>query len=172
MRTRMILLCVAVSCTCASLGLAGAVVRPWLQPAQPHQESPGAGAEESQIREVLDAQAAAWNRGDIDSFMTPYWKSDQTLFVGASGVARGYQAVLERYHKAYPNRQAMGRLTFSNMEVHAECADTATVIGQFQLQRENGRPAGVFTLNLRKFPEGWRIVLDHTTAFPSDQAAK
>jgi uncharacterized protein (TIGR02246 family) len=171
MRTRMILLCVAVACAYAGL-LAGALPGPRLRPAQPHQESPGPGSEESQIRDVLDAQAAAWNRGDIDSFMTSYWKSDQTLFVGASGVARGYQALLKRYHQVYPDRQAMGHLTFSNIEVHAECADTATVIGQYQLQRENDHPAGVFTLNMRKLPEGWRIVLDHTTPFPSPQAAK
>ena len=171
MRTRMILMCVAVTCTYAGL-LAGHVARTRTRPAPPHENDSRAAAEESQIRAVLDAQAAAWNRGDVDSFMTAYWKSGDTLFVGANGVARGYQAVLDRYHKAYPDQQAMGRLTFSNMEVHVECADTATVLGQFHLQRENDNPAGVFTLNMRKFPEGWRIVLDHTTAFPAPKPAK
>ena len=66
----------------------------------------------------------------------------------------------------------MGRLTFSNMEVRVECADAATVLGQFHLQRENDNPAGVFTLNMRKFPQGWRIVLDHTTAFPAPKPVK
>lgn len=171
MRTRMIVMCVAVTCTYAGL-LAGNVAHTRTRPAPPHQKDSAAAAEESQIRAVLDAQAAAWNRGDVDSFMTSYWKSGETLFVGANGLARGYQAVLNRYHKAYPNPQAMGRLTFSNIEVHVECADTATVIGQYHLQRENDNPAGVFTLNMRKFPEGWRIVLDHTTAFPTPKAAK
>ena len=47
-------------------------------------------ADEVKIRELLTEQAGAWNRGDIDSFMTSYWKSDETLFVGATGVARGW----------------------------------------------------------------------------------
>jgi ketosteroid isomerase-like protein len=112
-------------------------------------------------------QADAWNRGDIDTFMTAYWKSDETAFVGASGMTRGWQAVLDRYHKNYPDRAAMGHLTFSNLEIHLLCADAAFAIGQFQLQRENDKPAGIFTLDFKKFPEGWRIVVDHTTAFPA-----
>ncbi|HTS12999.1 MAG TPA: nuclear transport factor 2 family protein [Candidatus Limnocylindrales bacterium] len=122
------------------------------------------GAEE-QIRELLGVQQEAWNRGDIDSFMGYYWKSGETLFIGANGVTRGWQAVLERYHHNYPDRMAMGRLTFSHVEVHLGCEDSAFVVGQFQLQREKDSPAGVFTLDLRKFPEGWRIVADHTTGF-------
>jgi ketosteroid isomerase-like protein len=121
--------------------------------------------DESQIRQLLLAQTDAWNRGDIDSFMAGYWKSDQTAFVGASGITRGWQAVLDRYKKNYPDRKAMGQLTFSGLEVHVSCPDAAFAIGQFRLQRENDQPAGIFTLDFRKFPEGWRIIVDHTTGF-------
>ena len=121
----------------------------------------------SQIRAVLDGQVAAWNRGDIDSFMTGYWKSPRTLFVGAHGVTRGWQAVLDRYHRAYPGRTAMGHLSFSHLEIQQECPRAALVIGEYRLQRENDQPSGVFTLSFRKFPEGWRIVVDHTSAFAS-----
>ena len=121
------------------------------------------------IKALLDAQSAAWNRGDIDGFMAGYWKSDETAFVGASGMTRGWQSVLEHYQKIYPNRQAMGQLTFSALEIHLVCPDAAFAIGQFQLERETDKPAGIFTLNFRKFPEGWRIVADHTTAFASPE---
>lgn len=122
-------------------------------------------ADEAQIRAVLETQEAAWNRGDIDAFMKYYWRSQKTLFIGANGVTRGWQAVLDRYHRAYPDRKAMGRLTFSNIEVQQDCPRAAVVIGEYHLQREKDNPSGVFTLNFRKFPEGWRIVVDHTTAF-------
>lgn len=127
---------------------------------------PAEPSSESQIRALIEMQADAWNRGDIETFMTAYWKSDETAFVGANGLTRGWQAVLDRYHKNYPDRAAMGHLTFSNLEIHLLCADAAFAIGQFQLQRENDKPAGIFTLDFKKFPEGWRIVVDHTTAFP------
>jgi len=122
---------------------------------------------EGEIRTLLTMQTEAWNRGDIDGFMEGYWKSDQTEFVGAKGVSRGWQALLDRYRRDYPDQKAMGHLSFANLEVHVVCADGAYAIGEFHLQRENDQPAGVFTLYFRKFPEGWRIVVDHTTAFPS-----
>ena len=129
--------------------------------------APADSSDESQIRAVLDMQTVAWNRGDIDTFMTSYWKSDQTLFIGASGIARGYQAVLDRYHHAYPDRKSMGTVSFSDLEVHVTCPDAAYVVGKFHLAREADQPSGVFSLDFRKFPEGWRIILDHTTAFPT-----
>jgi ketosteroid isomerase-like protein len=132
----------------------------------PARSAPDATAnDETEIRALLHSQTDAWNRGDIDTFMTGYWKSDETAFVGASGITRGWQAVLDRYKKNYPDRKAMGRLTFSALEVHLSCANAAFAIGQFQLEREADKPAGIFTLNFRKFPEGWRIVADHTTGF-------
>ena len=121
---------------------------------------------EAEIRAVLAAQIAAWNRGDVAAFMEGYWKSDRTEFVSARGVSRGWQALLERYRRVYPDQKAMGQLSFSNLEIHVVCADAAYAVGEFHLQREKDQPAGVFTLYFGKVPEGWRIVVDHTTAFP------
>ncbi|MGA7842238.1 MAG: DUF4440 domain-containing protein [Candidatus Acidiferrales bacterium] len=129
--------------------------------------SPPSLSDEAQIRAVLDMQTAAWNRGDIDTFMSSYWKSEQTEFLGANGIAHGWQAVLDRYHRSYPDRKTMGTVSFSDLEIHLTCADAAYVVGKFHLVRESDQPSGVFSLDFRKFPEGWRIVLDHTTAFPA-----
>jgi ketosteroid isomerase-like protein len=117
------------------------------------------------ILALLNDQTAAWNQGDIEGFMNGYWHSEQTEFVSAEGVSRGWQALLERYRRSYPDRKAMGHLTFSNLEVRVECSTAAYAVGEYHLQRETDNPSGVFTLNFRKFPEGWRIVVDHTTAF-------
>ncbi len=119
---------------------------------------------EGEIRGVLDTQAADWNRGDVDHFMQGYWKSDKTEFVGASGILRGWQAVLDRYHREYPNRAAMGHLSFSNLEVTMLGPRAALVVGRYHLSREKDQPSGVFTLVLRRFPEGWKIINDHTSA--------
>ena len=43
--------------------------------------------------------------------------SPQTTFMGREIVRGGTQAILERYRKSYPNRDAMGTLTFSDIEV-------------------------------------------------------
>jgi ketosteroid isomerase-like protein len=119
---------------------------------------------QKQILALLEAQAAAWNRGDIDSFVEGYWKSEETLFVGAGGVKKGFQSVLDRYRHDYPDRKAMGQLSFSNLEVHVMCKDSAYTIGEFMLKRDKDQPSGFFTLYLKKFADGWKIIVDHTTA--------
>jgi ketosteroid isomerase-like protein len=119
------------------------------------------------IRDLLQSQQAAWNRGDIPAFMTGYWKSEKTEFVSSSGITRGWQSVLDRYLHSYPDRAAMGHLTFSDLEIHVLCPDAAYVVGHFHLDRKNDQPQGVFTLIFRKFPEGWRIINDHTSQFPA-----
>jgi len=118
----------------------------------------------AQVRAVLNEQAAAWNRGDIEGFMQKYRKSEKLAFVGSSGITRGWQTVLERYRRIYPDRATMGKLTFSDLEVTALGKDAALVLGRWQLERAADKPGGVFTLILRRFPEGWRIVHDHTSS--------
>jgi ketosteroid isomerase-like protein len=119
---------------------------------------------QDQIRAVLESQQDAWNRGDLDAFMQGYWKSDRTEFVGASGIQRSWQAVLDRYRQRYPDRTAMGKLTFSNLEITMLGPKAAFVLGEWWLDRASDQPHGVFTLIFRKFPEGWRIIHDHTSA--------
>lgn len=111
---------------------------------------------------VMNEQSAAWNRGDIEGFMRGYWNSEKLVFV-SSRVTRGWQSTLENYKRSYPTKEAMGTLTFSDLEVTVLSSDAAVVLGSWALQRANDNPKGKFTLIFRKFKEGWRIVHDHTT---------
>jgi uncharacterized protein (TIGR02246 family) len=120
---------------------------------------------ESAIRGVLELQQAAWNRGDVEAFMSGYEVSDSTTFVGAT-ITRGYQQVLENYHRRYPSKEKMGRLTFSDIEVRLLGVEHASVIGKFHLDRTveaGGDASGIFTLVFRKTSAGWKIILDHTS---------
>jgi ketosteroid isomerase-like protein len=115
------------------------------------------------IRKVMDDQAAAWNRGDIEGFMEGYWKSDQLLFISTTGQTRGWQPTLDRYKKSYDTRAKMGTLTFSDLEITFLSKKSASVNGSWSLARDGDNPHGKFTLIFRKFKEGWRIVQDHTS---------
>jgi ketosteroid isomerase-like protein len=115
------------------------------------------------LRALLTAQVADWNRGDIDGFMRGYWNSPETIFAGASGVSRGWQTVLDHYHKNYPDRAAMGHLDFSELEITPLGNDAALILGRWHLTRDAGPAGGIFTLVARRFPEGWRIIHDHTS---------
>lgn len=122
-----------------------------------------AANEPAAIRDLIDAQAVAWNRGDIDGFMTGYARSPETTFVSGDKVTHGWQTVRDRYAKKYDNRAKMGSLIFSDLTITPLCADTAIVLGSWRLRRKDDQPHGKFTLLFRKLPEGWRIVLDHTS---------
>jgi ketosteroid isomerase-like protein len=116
------------------------------------------------IHAVLAAQQQAWNSGDLRAFLQGYWNSPDLTFAGAEGIVRGYDGLLARYQKSYPDRQAMGELDFSGLEVRPLCADAALVLGHWSLKRQVGDVGGVFSLVFRRFPEGWRIIHDHTSA--------
>ncbi len=118
----------------------------------------------AQIRNVIQAQQAAWNRGDIDAFMNGYARSRLTIFVSEAKVTRGWQTVRDRYRKKYSDRARMGALTFSDLEITPLSNDSAVVLGRWKLKRAQDQPHGYFTLIFRKTNDGWRIVHDHTSA--------
>lgn len=117
----------------------------------------------TEVRAVLDAQVAAWNRGDIEGFMRGYDESDDTIFISGDTVTRGWQTVLNRYKKGYDTREKMGVLTFSELEITPFGKDAAIVIGRWQLKRAADAPKGRFTLIFRRTRAGWRVVHDHTS---------
>lgn len=119
---------------------------------------------------VLRAQQSAWNRADVDAFLEGYWHSPELTFSGSNGVARGWDAVLARYKKNYPDRAAMGQLHFSDLEFRFLGPDAALVLGKWHLQREKDELGGVFTLVWQRFPNGWKIIHDHTSVVaPANQ---
>jgi ketosteroid isomerase-like protein len=111
----------------------------------------------------MEAQVLAWNRGDIDGFMSGYWNSPNLVFVSGTSVTRGWQPTLDRYKKNYSSKEKMGTLAFSDLEITILGKDAAVVLGSWSLTRQNDHPRGKFTLIFRKFKEGWRIVHDHTS---------
>ncbi len=124
-----------------------------------------AATPQQDIRTVMDAQVAAWNRGDIDAFASSYENSPKLLFVGKS-LARGYQEMVARYKREYPTPAKMGKLAFTGLEVNVLCGEWANVVGHFHLdraQQDGGNADGVFTLLFHHTANGWRIIQDHTS---------
>ncbi len=119
------------------------------------------------VRAVLEAQTAAWNRGDIDGFMDGYERSDDITFISGDTVTRGWQTVTERYKRNYDTREKMGTLAFSELDVKPLSPFYAAVSGRFQLTRAGDTPRGRFTLLFRRTAQGWRIVHDHTSSASS-----
>jgi ketosteroid isomerase-like protein len=120
----------------------------------------------SAVEQVLRRQQEAWNRHDLEAFMSGYWDSpDLTFFSGAEKTS-GWESTLERYRKKYQSEgREMGRLEFSDLDIQELAPDAAFVRGAWRLNMTDGNtPHGMFTLIFRRFPDGWKIVHDHTSA--------
>jgi len=128
--------------------------------------APLLAAQSDDIRAVLTQSEEAWNRGDLAAFASYYEDSPETTFVGREVVRGGVQTILERYRRAYPTREAMGNLAFSNVGVRMLAPGVALVTGQYHLERTaagGGAASGRYTLILRKTGAGWKIIHDHTS---------
>lgn len=121
-------------------------------------------ASEAEVREVILQGEAAWNEGSIEGYMETYWESPDLRFASGGRVTHGWQETLDGYLKRYPDRAAMGRLEFGDLDIRILADDAALAFGSWRLHRENDQPHGLFTLQLRRFEELWRIVHDHTSS--------
>lgn len=117
-----------------------------------------------EISSVLESQVAAWNRGDIDGYMSGYWKNDSVRFASDADVIFGWQTVTDRYKAKYHSAELMGRLEFSNIDIAILSGNSAIAFGTWTLHREADNPMGLFTLVLRKTGTGWKIIHDHTSS--------
>jgi beta-aspartyl-peptidase (threonine type) len=117
-------------------------------------------------RKLLDMQVEAWNRQDLDGFLAGYWHSPEVVFLSGSDRYDGFEAMRARYRRTYQAEgRAMGQLAFKGLEVIVLARDAVLARGRWQLAMPDGkRPGGLFTLILRRQPEGWRIVHDHTSS--------
>ncbi len=123
-------------------------------------------AQGEEIRAMLAKSQAMWNRGDLAAFVTDYEDAPETTFIGREVVRGGTKAILDRYRRRYPNREAMGTLTFSEIETRPLAPGLVLTTGKYDLKRTpagGGDASGRFTLVIRKTPAGWKIIHDHSS---------
>jgi uncharacterized protein (TIGR02246 family) len=134
-------------------------------------QSPAKTSEPSAIVAMLNRQADDWNRGDLDAFARGYKNSPDILFMGRT-IRHGYDQMLAGYRKSFPTRAAMGKLTFTGLQVQLLDDHFATVTGRFHLERTpagGGNTGGYYLLVVEKTPAGWKIIRDDTTSDPPPQ---
>jgi ketosteroid isomerase-like protein len=130
------------------------------------QAADSAQSVKTSVEQVLRTQQEAWNRRDLEAFMAGYWNSPELTFFSGAHETNGWQGALERYRRTYQGEgKDMGRLEFSDLRIEALGSEAAFVRGAWHLTMSDGKtPHGLFTLVFRKFPDGWKIVHDHTSA--------
>ena len=123
----------------------------------------GQSKDEKEIRQLLEEQTKAWNKGDIEGFMQTYWKNDSLMFIGKNGINRGWQETLNNYKKGYPDTTAMGKLSFNIVQIKKLSPEYYYVVGKWMLTRSIGDLSGHYDLLLRKIKGKWFIIADHSS---------
>lgn len=118
---------------------------------------------EKEIISILHTQDAAWNNGNIESFMQTYWANDSLMFIGKSGVTYGWLNTLNNYKKGYPDTMAMGKLHFDLIQIKKLSRKYYHVVGKWHLTRSIGNLEGHFTLLIQKIKGRWYIIADHSS---------
>jgi beta-aspartyl-peptidase (threonine type) len=116
----------------------------------------------AELIDILAIQKAAWNERNIEGFMAYYWNSDKFTFQSGANRLHGWNALLERYKKSYSG-ESWGKLDFTDLEVNVLATDCAYVLGRWKLELKDAVREGVFTIIFKRFPEGWRIIHDHSS---------
>ncbi len=121
------------------------------------------------IKAVLQQQAKDWSSASIEAFMEGYDKTSNLLFVGKSGITKGWQQTLNRYKVGYPTKDHTGELTFNILEVQPINAAAYLLVGEFHLKRNVGKADGIFTLVFKKINGAWKVISDHTSAYDNEK---
>lgn len=125
-----------------------------------------AASPEEEARAVLQTQAAAWSRGDLEAFSSVY--ADDATFLATTGVTRGGKEVLARYRKRYPDAAAMGKLTLEVIEARAfpegSAAVGVSIAARWRLEYPNQpdkkTAEGLTLVVMKKIGGAWKIVQD------------
>ncbi len=94
--------------------------------------------QEKAVRQVLDDQVTAWNKGDLESFMKGYWDSEKLTFYS-------------------------GKLKFAGLEITKLGDGVMLVKGEWEVQMTKEKVNGLFTLIMKETKSGWKIIHDHTS---------
>ena len=117
------------------------------------------------VVKIVLAQETAWNKGDLDGFLSGF-KDDPNTQAVLGNRARGLVEIRGAFHTNYPNRESMGLLAYSDVEARELGENFALATGKYHLDRSKkyGGPAdGTFTEVMEKTEKGWQIIFDETT---------
>ncbi len=116
-----------------------------------------------EVMENMKKQEQAWNNFDLEAYMKHYWNNDSLMFIGSKGITYGWKQTLANYKKSYPDKEAMGTLTFVNYNVEQLSLTSVYVIGHWQIKKKDKEVGGYYSLLWKKIKGEWVIVSDHTS---------
>jgi beta-aspartyl-peptidase (threonine type) len=135
----------------------------------PAAQSTPALPDRTELTSTITAQftrsADAWNRGDLDAFVSDYAPDSVTGFVSGGHVQHGYRWIREHYAPRFAPGASRDSLRFEEFNARPLAPAVALITARFVLHRDGRTTAsGPFTLVMERRPDGWKILHDHTSS--------
>ncbi|HYU25471.1 MAG TPA: hypothetical protein VEO74_09730, partial [Thermoanaerobaculia bacterium] len=92
-------------------------------------ESELPAADAADVRAVLEAEVAAWNRRDMQNFVSWWWMSPKFELQHGDTVVHGPEKVTEYLSKTYGNKDSPGQVAMADLRMTGTPGDTALVRG-------------------------------------------
>jgi L-asparaginase / beta-aspartyl-peptidase len=116
-----------------------------------------------QIYSLLMTMANKWNAHDLDGFLNVFWNSPDLLIVVEGEQMKGWADFSGTYHRGYIDRAEMGSLLPDRIQIQMVTPEVAVALDWWTMLQPRRKVLGTTTATLRKFSDGWKIVVCHTS---------
>ncbi len=117
------------------------------------------------VVKIILAQEGAWNKGDLDGYLSHYKDAEDTQAVLAN-LVRGVDNIRSAYKQNFPNKDSMGSIEDTDIEVKALGDNFALATGKYHLNRpkkSGGAMEGTFMELFEKTQVGWQIIFSQSS---------
>ena len=117
-----------------------------------------------QAAAALDAQAKAWNSGDLQGALAAYCDRPDMIWVNRSGITHGYRAFAEGMQKDFADRSKMGVMRTLVLHGRPLGEGKALMSIRWNISRDGKRVMGGVSTQLWQQCGGrLRVVLEHAS---------
>jgi hypothetical protein len=122
---------------------------------------PGVAAEAAR---GVEAQVAAWNRGDLEGALGAYCGEPRITWVNRGGVTRGFDEFAASMRRDFADPSQMGRFDVELLETRKVGRRVALVVLRWSITRDGTRLMGGVSTQLWEPCRGrLRITLEHAS---------
>lgn len=117
-----------------------------------------------EVKQALERQVSAWNKGNLETAMAFYWNSPEMLWISKSGIEKGYQEVLDMFLRDFTDRSKMGVYSYEPLHIEQVSPEAVYFVFCWKIELEGKRLMGGVSSQLWKKLDGrWVVTAEHAS---------
>ncbi|MEJ8802900.1 YybH family protein [Pontibacter sp. H249] len=117
-----------------------------------------------EVKQALEGQISAWNKGDLETAMTFYWNSPEMLWISKNGTDKGYQEVYDMFLQDFKDRSKMGVYSYEPLHIEQVSKEAVYFVFRWKIELDGKRLMGGVSSQVWKKLDGrWVITSEHAS---------